>query len=449
VNHYLASERLLDHRIELHPDRAIADRELGECGGVPYVDVDAIRNLRSGVLGLPALLRQACERYGRTVAVTECHNGASREEQTRWFVEVWNGVEALRAEGYDIPAVTAWSLLGSHDWNRMVTRFIGHYEVGVYDVRTGEARPTMLAPVLRDLAEGRKPKAIALQQPGWWRRESRFLDARSVRRPEYDLARVAPEAGADDRLLIVGSDSPLVKLLVGACEARGLYYRRMAAADERTIGSFQPWAVIDARDWAGVCEEGAAGFAPPEALVTACDAADVPCAVFTAHGQFPEVDARLLALGGQKLLLAATERVFAPWHRSRFAVRTLDALDFELPVPVNPDEPWNGVYGPDLIDAVLDALMDGVAGRVSLVFDEDWSVAEFARRLADVRRGRPGPGGRAAPAHGAPGRSKPSSPCCRGRDHPRALRPRKPRRPPRRRSRRRPRHDEPRLEAAE
>jgi dTDP-4-dehydrorhamnose reductase len=208
------------------------------------------------MVGLPELLRQACQRYGRTVAVTECHNGASREEQTRWFVEVWEGVEALRAEGYDIPAVTAWSLLGSHDWNRMVTRFIGHYEVGVYDVRSGEARATMLAPVLKDLAHGRKPRAIGLGQPGWWRRESRFLDARSLRSPEYDLARVAPQAGGHDRLLIVGADSPLVRLLVAACEARGLYYRRMANPEERAIASFAPWAVVDGRDWA-------ASAAPP------------------------------------------------------------------------------------------------------------------------------------------------------------------------------------------
>jgi len=111
VNHYLSSERLLDHRIQMHQHRAVADRELGSCAGVPYVDVDAIRNWRPGVLGLPALLRQAWERYRLPVAITECHNGASREEQVRWFVEVWRGAQALREEGVDLRAVTAWSLL--------------------------------------------------------------------------------------------------------------------------------------------------------------------------------------------------------------------------------------------------------------------------------------------------------------------------------------------------
>ncbi|HEY8356300.1 MAG TPA: family 1 glycosylhydrolase, partial [Ramlibacter sp.] len=138
INHYLSSERLLDHRLERHQHRAIADKELGDCGGVPHVDVDAVRNWEPGVLGLPALLRQAWQRYGLPIAVTECHNGASREEQVRWFVEVWRGAEQLRAEGVDLRAVAAWALLGSFDWNRMVTRSCGHYEPGVFDVRSGE-----------------------------------------------------------------------------------------------------------------------------------------------------------------------------------------------------------------------------------------------------------------------------------------------------------------------
>ncbi|MFN7143136.1 MAG: family 1 glycosylhydrolase, partial [Myxococcota bacterium] len=157
INHYLSSERLLDHRVERHPHRSLADHEIGDLDGVPFVDVDAIRNLEEGVLGMPALLAQAWERYRRPVAITECHNGATREEQVRWFVEVWNVARSLRRAGVDLRAVTAWALLGSYDWNRMVTRFVGHYEPGVFDVRGGEPRPTRLAAVLRQLAGGAPP----------------------------------------------------------------------------------------------------------------------------------------------------------------------------------------------------------------------------------------------------------------------------------------------------
>ncbi len=397
VNHYLASERLLDHRVELHPDRAVADRELGDCGGVPYVDIDAIRNLRTPMIGLPGLLRQAWERYGIPVAVTEVHNGASREEQVRWFVEVWDGVVQLRREGVNIPAVTAWSLLGSHDWNRMVTRFVGHYEVGVYDVRSGAPRPTMLAPVLKDLAQGRPPQAVGLGSPGWWRRPNRFLDA-SPTGPEYDLSlgAVAPEG--ERPLLIVGADSPLTRLLVGFSEARGLFYRRTSQPDEALIRAVSPWAVVDGRDWAGVCEDAAAldhagpqqRFAPPEALVRACAAAGVPCAVFTASTDFEEIDEQLLQLGGPKFLLAGTERMFMPWERARFAATALDRLEFGLPVEVNPNERWDETYAPDVVDAVLDALMDGVAGPLAVVSHERWSVADFVRAVADVAEADPG-----------------------------------------------------------
>ncbi|HEX8233074.1 MAG TPA: family 1 glycosylhydrolase [Caulobacteraceae bacterium] len=395
VNHYLASERLRDHRVELYPDRAIADREVGrDCAGVDFVDVDAIRNLPSGVLGLPALLEQAWERYRLPLAVTECHNGATREEQARWFVEVWDGVQALRRDGVDIRAVTAWSLLGSHDWNRMVTRFVGHYEVGVYDVRSGTPRPTLMARVLKDLAEGRRPQAPGLEIPGWWRREGRLLRSPAPNRPRFEITRSDGLVEGAQPLLIIGARGPLVRLFTGACEARGLPYLRLAEAPVRALAACSPWAVVDARDWTGVCEEpaqrrgdwsaGAEAFAPPEQLVADCAELGLPCAMFTSAGDFEEVDARLLERGGERLLLARTERVFTPWDRTRFAVRALDALDFGLPVEADPRLTWDETYGPDLVDAVLDFLLDGQAGPTIFAPYESWSQASFVRRLAEV-----------------------------------------------------------------
>jgi dTDP-4-dehydrorhamnose reductase len=401
VNHYLASERLLDHRVELHIDRPLADRDLGESGGAPYVDVDAIRNRPEGVLGLPALLRQAADRYGRTVAITECHNGASREEQVRWFVEVWRGAQRLRDEGVDICAVTAWSLLGSHDWNRMVTRFNGHYEVGVYDVRSGTPRPTMLAPVLKDLAAGRPPAAIALEQPGWWRRHP-LANSPPTDGTLFDIGDKSQRAGAEAPLLIVGGQGPLAQLLVRACEVRGVPYRQTSRApDAAMLRHVKPWAVIDARDWAGVCQQraGAArrrvrwqepNFAPPELLVATCGEEHVRCAVFSALGDFQEVDERLLELGRGSLLIARAESVFMPWDRSAFAVRALDTLELEQPVHASGESRWDETYGPDLADSVLDLLMDRVSGVESFYPLEPWSYAEFTRRLAEVAECNPG-----------------------------------------------------------
>jgi dTDP-4-dehydrorhamnose reductase len=65
-------------------------------------------------------------------------------------------------------------------------------------------------------------------------------------------------------------------------------------------------------------------------------------------------------------------------------VHALDALDSGLAVEVDPAKPWEGTYGPDLVDAVLDLLMDGASGAATLLQAEPWSEAEFARRLADT-----------------------------------------------------------------
>ncbi|MDP9413128.1 MAG: family 1 glycosylhydrolase [Pseudomonadota bacterium] len=253
INHYLSSERLMDHRIERYPHRSVADRSVALCASIPKIDVDAVRNREEGVLGVPALIEQAWQRYGRTIAITECHNGATREEQVRWFVEVWESAEDLRRRGVDLCAVTAWSLLGSHDWNRMVTRFVGHYETGVYDVRTGTPRPTLLASVLKDLAAGRKPALEAIAGPGWWRRQSRLIHAAPKAEREYEIGMGEKPPAGSKPLMIVADASELSDLAVRACEVRGLHYVRCEENADHASDRAEPWAVLDARDRNAVC----------------------------------------------------------------------------------------------------------------------------------------------------------------------------------------------------
>jgi hypothetical protein len=112
--------------------------------------------------------------------------------------------------------------------------------------------------------------------------------------------------------------------------------------------------------------------------------------VFTAVADFEEIDERLLEIGGPRFLLAGTDRVFTPWERARYAARALDALDYGLPVRVNPEEWWDETYGPDLIDAVLDGLLDGLAGAHAFVPHEGLSLPQFVTGLADVAEAEPG-----------------------------------------------------------
>ncbi len=57
----------------------------------------------------------------------------------RWLLEAWNGAHAARAAGADVVAVTPWALLGSYDWDSLVTEARGHYESGAFDVRARRA----------------------------------------------------------------------------------------------------------------------------------------------------------------------------------------------------------------------------------------------------------------------------------------------------------------------
>ncbi|TPG57678.1 glycosyl hydrolase family protein [Roseomonas nepalensis] len=171
INHYVTSDRFLDHRRDLyHPDLS---------GGAPYADTEAVRvPLPAHLLGPAPRLREVWERYRLPIAVTEVHLGCEDpEESVRWLLEVWNAAVRLREEGAEILAVTPWSLFGAVDWVSLLRRREGAYEPGVFDVRFNPPRPTPLAEVVRALAvEGRftGPRA---RQAGWWRRPDRFVVA--------------------------------------------------------------------------------------------------------------------------------------------------------------------------------------------------------------------------------------------------------------------------------
>ncbi|HZG65413.1 MAG TPA: family 1 glycosylhydrolase, partial [Herpetosiphonaceae bacterium] len=150
INHYLSSERFLDERLDLYPGEVP-----GGNGRDTYVDVLAARVQIAGAAGPAAMLRETWERYHLPIAITEAHNGCTREEQLRWLAEVWDAAETVRNEGSDIRAVTAWSLLGAYDWDKLVTRADGCYEPGVYDLRGQQPRPTALATTIRELATDR------------------------------------------------------------------------------------------------------------------------------------------------------------------------------------------------------------------------------------------------------------------------------------------------------
>jgi dTDP-4-dehydrorhamnose reductase len=169
INHYVTSDRFLDHRVELYP-AALA--------GGHYVDIEAVRVpwADDAQTGAEARLREAWERYRLPMAVTEAHLGCVEpEESVRWLLEVWDAAKRLRKEGADLRAVTVWSLFGAVDWCSLLQRRDGAYEPGVFDVRHDPPQPTPLAHAVRALAKTGRFTDPLVAEPGWWRRPDRFV----------------------------------------------------------------------------------------------------------------------------------------------------------------------------------------------------------------------------------------------------------------------------------
>lgn len=422
INHYLSSERFIDHRMDRYPG---VPQTLDATQ--PCVNVDALRTVAEGPLGPGAILRQAWERYGQTIAVTECHNGCTREEQMRWFERMWRACESAAADGVDIEAVTAWSLLGAYDWNKLVTTDAGHYEVGVFDLRGGELRPTAVAHLLSALAAGEPlPHADVLAMPGWWERPDRFSHPPTRTRHAPTRARMRHRAPACFEpsarpVLITGKTGTLGRMFAQACRLRGLPYvltgrDEMTIDDPRAVAAalarLEPSAVINTAGF--VCIERAeadpaaclrANAIGAELLARECEARGLPFVTFssdqvfdgTKGGSYLESDplSPVNAYGRSKAeaerrVLAAMERpmivrtaaFFSPHDRHNFAMKLLDALRRGESFAACGHDHISPTYLPDLVHAALDLLVDGETGVWHLANEGRLSWHEFGRRLA-------------------------------------------------------------------
>jgi dTDP-4-dehydrorhamnose reductase len=173
VNYYLTSERYLDECKDDYPAQTH-----GGNGRHTYADVEAVRVSKIKPDGLQKLLREAWRRYKIPIAVTEVHLHCTREEQMRWLNESWIAATTLRAQGIPILAITAWALLGSYGWDKLLTESGGTYESGVFDCSNGYPRPTILASMIRSYSHNFHFRHPALEHPGWWRRNRRITYGR-------------------------------------------------------------------------------------------------------------------------------------------------------------------------------------------------------------------------------------------------------------------------------
>jgi dTDP-4-dehydrorhamnose reductase len=413
VNYYLTSDRLLDERRRRYPASTH-----GGNGRQVYADVEAVRAWRAGILGHGSILRQLHRRYRRPLAITEVQAGATREDQLRWLQEAWDAAVAARAEGIDVRAVTAWSLLGSWDWNIQVTRSAGHYEPGVFDLRGGSPRATALARMVRDLAARGAHAHPVLASPGWWRRD----DTRLLYAPVGSRTSAARAPGSSARpVLITGAAGTLARAFARACAARGVAYRLLgraeldvadAASVAAALARHDPWALVNGAGYVRVDDaetdaercyrENVIG---PEVLASACRERGVGLLTFSSDLVFDGVRRRpypesarvrpLGVYGASKAraetavrarlptaLIVRTSAFFGPWDEHDFLAVMARTLGSGARFAAASDLIVSPTYVPDLVEASLDLLVDREQGIWHLANPAAVSWADFAREAA-------------------------------------------------------------------
>jgi dTDP-4-dehydrorhamnose reductase len=408
VNHYVTSERYLDDALERYPESLH-----GGNGRDRYVDVEAVRMLDPPPPGLAPLLQEAWCRYRIPLAVTEVHLGGHREDQLRWVDEIWRQAHVAREAGVDLRAVTLWSLLGSHDWDCLLTRRDDRYESGVYDVRGGRRRPTALAHAATALARGEAPAHPLLSTPGWWRRPSRLLHGVALE--------ALPPAQAARPILVTGANGALGRAFARICAARGIAHRLLARGDLdigdgdavlAALDRVQPWAVVNAAGYVRIddAEHEAArchrdNAEGPALLARACARHGIGLLtfstdlVFDGRGGAPYLETDAVAplnvyghskARGESLVLehhpgalvVRTSALFGPWDEANFVCRLLRALRAGLPFDAASDLTISPTYAPDLVHACLDLLIDGEHGIRHLSQGEPLTWRELACRAA-------------------------------------------------------------------
>jgi len=411
INHYLLSNRFLDHRLELYPEEFH-----GGNGIENYADVGAVD---TGAIELPdpaEILLETWDRFKIPIAVTEAHARGYREEQMRWFYHMYKSCLNAQEKGANIIAITAWSLLGTYDWNSLCTKEEFFYEPGVYDLRSsdGSPMPTGLTRLIRELSTTGESEIALLDVKAIWHTPRRIL--------------FAPQPGAHSMLssegkplLITGATGTLGKTFAKICRERNMPFIILSRTEmdicdlknvRETLEEMQPWAVINAAGYVKVDEAEyekelcyMANVHGPTNLAMACRELKIPMLTFSSDLVFGgdqtqpyhEEDApsplntyghskafceeKVLAVYPEALIVRSSA-FFGPWDEFNFVTQTLQKIKNNKEIIVASDVKVTPTYLPDLANASLDLLIDGASGVYHLTNKGEVTWAELARTIA-------------------------------------------------------------------
>ncbi len=410
-NHYVTSERYLDENIYLYPEHTH-----GSNGRHRYADVEAVRVEVEEETGIAVLVQEAWERYREPIAITEVHLHCHREEQIRWFKYVWDACKKLKAGGVDIRGVTAWAIMGSFGWNKLLTQPGGDYEPGVFDMRSGTARPTALRNFIKHLTRKKQCIHPLSNDKGWWQRDCRYIYVPAIVKMKSLKNNVR-----QNPILIIGKNGTLGKAFARVCDQRMIPYRLMSRQDcdiaemqtiESAIDFYKPWAIINAAGYVRVDDAEAErercfkeNQLGPLNLALACKKYGIKLVTFSSDLVFdgnknaPYVESdpvnplnvyglskaqceEQLQQVNDSTLIIRTSAFFGPWDQYNFVHHVLHHLSTRQEFPVANDVFISPTYVPDLVHAALDLLVDDESGIWHLANKGAISWADFAYEAA-------------------------------------------------------------------
>jgi dTDP-4-dehydrorhamnose reductase len=383
-----------------------------------FIDTEAVRVLSPPPAGLEGALREAWDRYGVPLAITEVHNGCTRDEQMRWMRDAWVTANRLRNQGIGIEAVTAWAIFGNSGWNTLLTE-TGSYEPGAFDIRAPVPRATAMVPLLKSLSQDRSQHPV-LTRSGWWKRRIR-LQYPKISRPAPMWEQRRTDEGSAPPVLICGGSGTLGRAFAAACEHRNIIYVLTTrdqlelanlASIHTALDGIRPWLVINAAGWVRVDE----AEQQPEAcrrdntvgavrLASACAERGIATVSFSSDLVFDgalnrpycesDITSPLNVYGASKKdaergiggllgshLIVRTAAFFSPFDQYNFAVQVASALQSGMRFTVLHEQTISPTYVPDLCNAVLDLAIDGQTGIWHLTNGTPVTWVEFAHRIA-------------------------------------------------------------------
>jgi dTDP-4-dehydrorhamnose reductase len=391
----------------------------GGNGKHAYADIEIVKAATPIEWGPDKLLTEAWERLQIPLAVTECHLHSTREEQMRWFNEMWETVNELRDTGVDIRAITVWAIFGLHGWNRLVTQPYGDYEPGIFNLSSGQPRPTALARLVRVLTKRKVYYHPVLETEGWWKREDRL---------QYTCDNILPlkhikHTPKCQPVLIIGKHGELANAFCYACEKRNIHHillgrDEMDITDAETVDQIiedlNPWAIINAAGYVDV--EGAeanrevcfkANTEGPAVLAEYCKRHNIKLLtfssglVFDGNKKLPYTESDAVspinvygeskALAEEKVmainpnaLIVRTCNFFSPWAADSFVAKTVASLQQQQDVYAASDVYVSPAYIPDVVHISLDLMLDNEDGIYHVANTGRLTWAEFARLIAET-----------------------------------------------------------------